>query len=118
MNIKETAVILEIIATMYQNKFRVDDKQLLLDLWHDTLIDYEFTHISENLKAYYKLNKFPPSVAELLNLKPGNNRAIPTAEETRTIMIGWDKSRENAASGEDVRKALAEMQKILGIERG
>lgn len=118
MDKKQTAVILEIIATMYQNKFKVDNKQLLLDLWFDTLKDYDFEAISENLKAYYKTNKFPPSVADLVNNKEKRDRALPTIEQTNNLLLEYEQAKEQKADPEQVEAALAKMRKTLGIERG
>lgn len=118
MDKKQTAVILEVIATMYQNKFKVDNRQLLLDLWFDTLKDYDFEVISENLKVYYKTNKFPPSVAELVNNKEQRDRALPTIEETNQLLLGYEQAKEQKADPEQVEAALAEMRKVLKIERG
>ncbi|MEK4132017.1 replicative helicase loader/inhibitor [Solibacillus sp. FSL W8-0474] len=118
MDKKQTAVILEIIATMYQNKFKVDNKQLLLDLWFDTLKEYDFEAISENLKAYYKQNKFPPSVADLLHVTEKRDRALPTIEQTNQLLLGYEQAKQDKADPQQVAAALKEMRKTLGIERG
>lgn len=115
---KQTAVILEVIATMYQNKFKVDNRQLLLDLWFDTLKDYDFETISENLKVYYKTNKFPPSVADLIHATERRDRALPTIEETNQLLLGYEQAKEEKADPEQAEAALAKMRKLLKIERG
>lgn len=118
MNKKETAVILEIIATMYQNKFKVGNKQLLLDLWHDALKEYEFESISKNLKAYYKTNVFPPSVADLIEYAEKKEKYVPTVSETVLLLEEQEKKKEKAASDPNVQeakaKARAEINRILG----
>src|SRR5690606_13797014 len=104
MDKRQTAVILEIISTMYQNKFKVENKQLLLDLWHDALKDHDFQVISENLKEYYKTNKFPPSVAELIEQPDKEGRYIPGVEETKRYLLEKEQERQKALADPSIEE--------------
>lgn len=116
MNKKETAVILELVSTMYQNKFKVNDKQLLLNMWHDILRDHDFETISTNLKAHFKTSAFPPAVADLIK-NEDRGRAIPTIHETRLLLQTYEERSNAKITDEERQEHLRRMRIVLGIEK-
>jgi Loader and inhibitor of phage G40P len=117
MNKKDVLAIIKAITTFYPN-FKMDDPQATLNAWHIVLQDYEVESIMANLAEYVKANRFAPTVADLLKVETPKDRAIPSIDETKAMLEKWEKDRENKADEETVQKALAEMRKILGINRG
>jgi hypothetical protein len=89
----------------------------VVNLWHDILKDYDFDNIKVKLTEHIKTSKFTPTIADLIHVEK-RDRAIPTIEETKVMLAKQDEWRANKASEEVRQKALADMRKILGIERG
>lgn len=114
MNKKEVGKILNTISTMYQNKFKYDDPIALLEVWHDSLKDCEFDQIYENLKSYFKVNKFPPSVADLIKVEQ-RDIAVKNYVETLAMIEEWEKDKNNVADEKTRKEALAEIRETLGI---
>lgn len=117
MDRKETIGILKVVTTYYPN-FKMDDPKATVDAWHNILQDYDFDVITTNLVSYVKTNRFPPGVADVLHISETKDRAIPNYEETKALMLEWDKAKNNPAREEIAKAAMAEIRKILGINRG
>lgn len=118
MNKAEVKQVLKLITDCYGNKFKVEDLQGTLNAWHAVLMDYEFEVIQANLFEYVKANKFAPSVADLINVETRKERAVPNPLETQQMLLGWDNRNKETATKEEAENALAEMRKILGVQRG
>lgn len=118
MDKKEVVEIIKTISNIYGSKFKMDDPQGTVNAWHMVLVDYEFDSIMANLQSYVKTNRFAPSVADIIEVEPAKDRAIPSYDETKEMMAKWDQERANAANDEIKKEQLANMRKILGINRG
>lgn len=112
---KETFAILTEIKSYWD---RFDVKQERIDKWHEILKDYEFDIIMDNLRLCIKTNRFAPTVADLINVEDRKDRAIPTNEETKQLIASWDEAKKEKATPDQAAAALAEMRKILRINRG
>jgi hypothetical protein len=114
---KDTVEIIKAVTTYYPN-FKMDDPKATVEAWHIILQDYEFESMMANLAAYVKANRFAPSVADIINVAPAKDRAIPSYEDTKAMFKKWDEDRANKADKETAQKHLAEIRKLLGINRG
>ena len=117
MERKETIELLKAVTTYYPN-FKVEDPRATLDAWHNVLQDFEFESIQANLMAFVKISRFAPSVADLVRVQSIKERIVPNYEETKQMIRKWDADKANTAEKEVVEQHLAELRKILGIDRG
>lgn len=118
MNKIEVLKIMQTASIHYQN-FKMGETQeeqlLTLDAWYDILQDYDFQSINQGLKDYVKSGvPFPPNAGQLLPKK--SSGVVPNVKETLMLLESRD-NRENIATESEREKALAEMRKVLGIER-
>lgn len=123
MNKKEVLDVIEAISNLYPGKLKMEDAKGLVIAWHRVLKDFEFNNVMANLDAYAANNKFIPTVADLV--KPPKieiDRYVPTAEETKKYLAEQEQVRREVESNPETakarEKALEDMRKILGIERG
>jgi N-dimethylarginine dimethylaminohydrolase len=117
MERKETIELLKAVTTYYPN-FKMDDPKATLDAWHNILQEFEFESIQANLMAFVKISRFAPSVADLVHVQSIKERIVPDYEETKQMIRKWDEEKANKAGKEVVEQHLAEIRKILGINRG
>lgn len=64
MNVAETARLLKLIAKSFNN-FSVSPEKI--DWWTECLDGISFKKARDNLKEYLKENKFPPTIADIIN---------------------------------------------------
>lgn len=118
MNKKEVLDLIQEIEACYPGRLKVDDGKALIIAWHRILKDYECTTIMDNLTNYIKFNRFPPTIADLINPKSEKERYVPSAEETRKYLEERQQLEENnkrdASIQEARKKAREEVNKILG----
>ncbi|WP_423798176.1 hypothetical protein [Neobacillus sp. SAB-20_R2A] len=109
MNKRETFALLKMISVFYE-QFSFDQEKV--NLWHDALKDLTFVDMEENLLKHVRQSPFPPKVSELYisSNVPG---IVPDPDETKVILT----RPYVPANREVVRKELANIRKVLGIER-
>lgn len=139
MNKKQVLKIISTIETYYNQpwtrKFKPQDQNtqlllgnpqtkedILLDVvnaWHMILEKYEYEKVFANLMQHIETSKFPPTIADLTNAeKVVKSRAIPDPDETKAMMLGWQRPEEEKADPDEVETQLAAMRDMLGIKRG
>lgn len=110
MSKRETFQLLSIIAVFYE-QFTVDQKKV--DLWHEVLKNDSFENLQQRLFVFVKGSPYPPKISDLIPKDPRSAQNIPDKDETRILV----KQTPVPASPEVAERYLAEMRKILGIER-
>jgi len=78
MTKKEVAYLLQKIDMLYPSRLKTDNIQELINTWYDVLKDTSFDLSYEKLLNHAKINKFPPSVSELIL---ETNRSTKTKEQ-------------------------------------
>ncbi|MCM3768285.1 replicative helicase loader/inhibitor [Neobacillus niacini] len=109
MNKRETFALLKMISVFY-DQFSFDQEKV--NLWYDAVKDLTFVDMEENLLKHVRQSPFPPKVSELY-IKPSVPGVVPDPDETRVITT----RHYVPATSEVVQKELANIRKVLGIER-
>lgn len=89
MKKQQTYEVLTTIVEYYRGFLDLTDTaavQRKMDTWHRVLKDKEFDTIIENLTNYVEVNKFPPSLSDLLEVEPLRGRGVKTAAETLEML--------------------------------
>ena len=70
MTIKETAKIINTLMLVYEKAFprvtTASQKDVMIETWHSILSKYSFEKVEKNLFRYIELNKYPPTIADLV----------------------------------------------------
>ena len=110
MTKRETFTLLALIAVYYE-QFEVNQEKI--DTWHKALKAYSFEELEENLLAHVAASPYPPKIAQLIQKKQVDSRAIPSLEETSQLIY----KQEDPARPSVIEEELAKMRKILDIRR-
>ncbi|WP_066303966.1 replicative helicase loader/inhibitor [Bacillus sp. FJAT-29814] len=109
MNKRETFALLKMISVFYE-QFSFDQEKV--NLWHEAVKDSTFVDMEENLLKHVRQSPFPPKVSELY-IKSTGSGIVPDPDKTKVILTRHDVP----ATNEVVQKELANIRKLLGIER-
>lgn len=100
---------------------QVQDKETILlnvvNTWHQVLKDYDYESVAANLKSYILSNRYPPVIADLLQVEK-RDRAIPTVNETIKLFEQWEDPNKEIAPDDVKAEALKKMREILQANRG
>lgn len=83
MTYQDALTVLKSITVFYHN-FSVTEEKA--KQWAEVLTEYDFMEVTLNLRNYVKVNRFPPTLSDLIELKdeitPKKNIAYIQATET------------------------------------
>jgi hypothetical protein len=109
MDKKEVAQLLNYVNVAYPNFLRDNKPEMILDFWFRSLKDFEYDPVLVNLVSYAQTNEYPPKVKDLVNgLIVNEKYNIPTIEETKKIMEGYQVPKEKRASPNELKKMFKE----------
>jgi hypothetical protein len=111
MTKREVFKLLKLVSIYYDS---FDLQQEKVDEWCGVLKGETLHRLEENLRKHVAYSPYPPKVSELLCKPESGARAIPNGEDTKYIIY----VKEKPASKEVVERSLAQIQEILGIQRG
>ncbi|MFC5465566.1 replicative helicase loader/inhibitor [Lederbergia graminis] len=110
MTKRETFTLLALIAVYYE-QFEVNQEKI--DTWHKALKQYSYEELEENLLAHVAASPYPPKVAQLIQKKQVDSRAIPSLEETSQLIQMETKPAQSSV----IEMELEKMRSILDIRR-
>lgn len=101
--------------TFYPANFKIENLEKTADAWLLVLRDSERNVVMSNLSKHVKTNRFPPTLADLLQIPivdkyENGRRAIPNVDDTLWL-IRQKEERELIATPKEAQKALAVMAK-------
>lgn len=119
MTPEETIKILSIIKAAYPQwakDLKASDAKMMVTLWNDMLQDYEYNLVQVAIKKVIATNKFPPSVAEVIEsinyIKTGGQAEMTEIEAWGLVRKAIKNSAYHA--GEEFNKLPPRIQQAIG----
>ncbi|MBN3403557.1 hypothetical protein EXN54_19480 [Clostridium botulinum] len=119
MTLEETIKILSIIKAAYPQwakDLKASDAKMMVTLWNDMLQDYEYNLVQVAIKKVIATNKFPPSVAEVIEainyITSGGNSEMTEIEAWGLVRKAIKNSAYNAE--EEFNKLPTKIQQTIG----
>jgi hypothetical protein len=83
MKYNEALKVIKSVTIFYQNFIITEEKA---NEWALLLQEYDFNSIMENLRNYVKVNKFPPTISDLLNQENVSKNQVAYLQVTEETM--------------------------------
>ncbi|GAA0082452.1 MULTISPECIES: replicative helicase loader/inhibitor [Clostridium] len=119
MTLEETIKILSIIKAAYPQwakDLKASDAKMMVTLWNDMLQDYEYNLVQVAIKKVIATNKFPPSVAEVIEsinyITSGGKSEMTEIEAWGLVRKAIKNSAYNAE--EEFNKLPEKIQQAIG----
>lgn len=119
MTPEETIKILSIIKAAYPQwakDLKASDAKMMVTLWNDMLQDYEYNLVQIAIKKVIATNKFPPSVAEVIEainyIKTGGQSEMTEIEAWGLVRKAIKNSAYNAE--EEFNRLPEKIQQAIG----
>ncbi|WP_434302596.1 replicative helicase loader/inhibitor [Clostridium botulinum] len=119
MTPEETIKILSIIKAAYPQwakDLKASDAKMMVTLWNDMLQDYEYNLVQVAIKKVIATNKFPPSVAEVIEsinyITSGGKSEMTEIEAWGLVRKAIKNSAYNAE--EEFNKLPPRIQQAIG----
>lgn len=110
MRKEDTLEVLKTISDYFPN---FSFEQRTFDSWHRVLKDKEFDTIIDNLAVYVEMNRFPPSLSDLLEVEPLRGRGVKTAAETLEMLQQQEKEKPKKPIDPRTLPGWAELGEML-----